>query len=423
MQPNLNFRFIHAADLHLDSPLQGLEAYEDAPVTTIREATRKALANLVDLCLSEQVAFLLIAGDVFDGEWKSMGTGRYFADQMARLSKAKIPVFLIKGNHDAASQISQSIEIPGVYTFSHKAPETFDIEDLGVALHGQSYKSAETKENLAANYPAPRKGKLNIGLLHTCGTGGSTLHAPYAPCTVPELVAKGYDYWALGHVHQRDILWEDPPIIFPGNIQGRHVREPAAEGKGVTLVHVQGGSIDRFAHIPLDTVRWDVLRIDVSGSPSVEHVYDVVASAVKHAQLRLDGRLLAVRLIIEGICSASSSIHENPNGFDQGLRSYVQGHLDAVWLEEIRVKTQSEAIDNLPVDEGSLSDLLEFIRTAEPEGQLSPLEEKLNTLKEKLKVLPSEFLTDCGLDDPHLMTSLLPDIEETVLALARGVKS
>ena len=297
---NNNFRFVHAADLHLDSPLLGLEAFEDAPIATIREATREALKRLVDLCIDQDVQFLLIAGDIYDGDWKSLATGRFFADQMARLAKCQIPVFLIKGNHDAVSLMSRDVVAPGVSTFDHKKPETKLIEFLKIAIHGQSYREREVTDNLAEQYPTPLDGYFNIGMLHTCATGGNSLHAPYAPCTVDQLVRKGYDYWALGHVHQRAVLHERPPIVFPGNIQGRHVREPAPEGKGVTLVEVQDGEVLTLNHIPLDTVRWTHLTIDITGLDQVEDVYARVAAEVRTAANLTEERLLAVRLTLTG---------------------------------------------------------------------------------------------------------------------------
>jgi DNA repair exonuclease SbcCD nuclease subunit len=417
---NHTFRFVHSADLHLDSPLLGLEAFDDAPIVTIREATREALKRLVDLCIDQDVQFLLIAGDIYDGDWKSLATGRFFADQMARLDKAKIPVFLIKGNHDAASLITRDLVVPGSTTFDHKKPETKLIESLKVAIHGQSYKDREVTENLAEKYPDGLDGYFNIGMLHTCGTGGTSLHALYAPCTIEQLLQKGYDYWALGHVHQRDILRERPPIVFPGNIQGRHVRETAPDGKGVTVVEVIDGEVESLTHVPLDTVRWMNLNIDVSGLDTIEDVYFRVATEVRLAADQCGGRLLAVRLTLTGDCQASISIHRDQTSFDSGLRSYVQGTIADVWIEEIRVHVRSEATAPVLADQGSLSDLLEFIRTAADSGRLTEVEKRLNSLRERVKTAAPELIGEIGLDDENLLRSLLPDIEETVLAFALG---
>src|SRR3989442_11412313 len=105
-------KFVHAADLHVDSPLRGLERYEGAPVDRVRMATRRALENLMQLCLEEEAAFLLLAGDIFDGDWKDYGTGLFFVGQMRRMRAAGIPVYLVRGNHDAASQVTKYLVLP-----------------------------------------------------------------------------------------------------------------------------------------------------------------------------------------------------------------------------------------------------------------------------------------------------------------------
>ena len=181
------FKFIHTADIHLDSPLRGLEAHEGAPVEEIRGATRRAFTSMVDLALQEPVDFILIAGDVFDGDWKDYNTGLYFIKQVRRLSETRIQVFIISGNHDAAGKMTRTLPYPdNVHVLSSRKPETQIIEDLKVAVHGQSFSKVAITDNLALDYPDPVPGHFNIGLLHTCG-GGREGHAPYAPCTLDGL--------------------------------------------------------------------------------------------------------------------------------------------------------------------------------------------------------------------------------------------
>ena len=223
------FKFIHAADIHLDSPLRGLEQYEGAPVQEIRDAARRALANLVDLAIEQKVAFVLIAGDIYDGDWRDYNTGLYFVDQIRRLREANIRLYLISGNHDAANRMTRTLRMPeNVTFFSADAPETALIPELDVAIHGQSFATAAVYEDLSEGYPAAKSGCINIGMLHTCASGREG-HDRYAPCSIEGLKAKGYDYWALGHVHIREILSEKPLIAFSGNMQGRHVRETGAK--------------------------------------------------------------------------------------------------------------------------------------------------------------------------------------------------
>jgi DNA repair exonuclease SbcCD nuclease subunit len=243
MEEMSDFRFLHAADIHLDSPLTGLSRYEGLPAEEVRSATRAAFDNLIDYGCKELVDFIVIAGDVFDGDWRDMGTGLYFARAMGRLEQAGIPVFLLQGNHDAASVVTRSLPWPAnVHRFGARAPQTFRLEHLGVALHGWSFAHQTAPDNLALRYPAAEAGAFNIGVLHT-SLSGRPGHARYAPCEIADLKARGYDYWALGHVHTFEQVCDDPAVVFPGNLQGRNIRETGP--KGAVLVEVQDRAIAR----------------------------------------------------------------------------------------------------------------------------------------------------------------------------------
>ena len=182
------FKFLHAADIHLDSPLLGLEQYEGAPVDDIRLATRKALQNLVHMAVREAVSFVLIAGDVYDGNWTDYSTGLFFANRMSELDRHHIKVFIVSGNHDAESKITRHLRLPNnTYVFSAKRPETVEINELKVAIHGRSFSDRDVTDDLSASYPSPITGYLNIGILHTCADGREGFQK-YAPCNVESLV-------------------------------------------------------------------------------------------------------------------------------------------------------------------------------------------------------------------------------------------
>ena len=216
----MDFKFIVAADVHLDSPLTGLSRYEGAPVDILRGATREALENLVALAIEEKVAFVLFSGDLYDGEWKDYNTGLFLVRQLSRLREAGIKGFILYGNHDAESRITRSLRLPdNVSVFSTKKPETFLLEELGVAIHGRGFARRDEMENLAERYPEARRDFFNIGMLHTA-LAGAEGHEPYAPCTLGTLQSKGYDVWALGHVHARKVFSEDPLILYPGEHPG-----------------------------------------------------------------------------------------------------------------------------------------------------------------------------------------------------------
>ena len=179
-----SFRFIHAADIHLDSPLSGLTQYDESEAQEILTASRGAMENLIQLAIDEQVSFVVIAGDLYDGDWRDYQTGLFFVEQMSRLSQAGIPAYILHGNHDAESKITRSLTMPdNVFTFPAKAPASFAVDGHQVTLHGRSFPKPDVTDNLVPDYPTPVAGHFNIGVLHTALEGG-TVHANYAPVTM-----------------------------------------------------------------------------------------------------------------------------------------------------------------------------------------------------------------------------------------------
>jgi DNA repair exonuclease SbcCD nuclease subunit len=331
------FCFIHAADLHLDSPLVGLESYQDAPVEQIRGAARRAFDNLIELATSREVSFVLLAGDLFDGDWKDQNTGIYLMNRLGQLKGAGIRVFMISGNHDAASHISRALVLPeNVTLFPHRKAETRVLEEIGVAIHGQSFSSRAVTEDLSRSYPSAVKGLLNIGLLHTSVTGRPG-HEPYAPCTVEGLCAKGYDYWALGHVHQREELSRDPWIVFPGNIQSRHVRETGP--KGCTLVTVDEGHILGIEHHDLDVLRWQVLKAELGDCCSTDAVTEIIREEMETALGDSGDRPLVLRLVLEGCTPVHGALHERSHSLTERYRELAAG-LGDLWLEKVVINTR-----------------------------------------------------------------------------------
>lgn len=359
------FKFVHCADLHLDSPLRGLSLREDAPAEAIRSATRRALDNLVELCIEEDVRFLVIAGDVFDGDWQDYSTGLFFNACMTRLTTHDIRVYIVSGNHDAASTISRKLLLPsGVHRFSSDQPETFVIDDLQVALHGQGFKDRIVTQNLVPQYPLPVPGYFNIGVLHT-SLEGHEGHETYAPCTVHDLTAKGYDYWALGHVHKRQVIRDTSPcIVYPGNLQGRHIRETG--DKGCTLVTVDSGRID-LQHRSLDVLRWALCEVDLTGTLRAEDMVGRVMSVFQQTTAANPGYPLALRIRLTGQTALHGSfLAESEYYLNEIVNAAQQSAIDRIWVEKVIFDTQGEETgQSLPDRTDAISELDRIIQQTE----------------------------------------------------------
>ncbi len=335
------FTFLHAADIHLDSPLTGLSQHDEAPTETIRVATRVALTRLVDLAIAEKVDFVLIAGDLYDGDWKDFGTGISFNNEMRRLESQKIPVYLIYGNHDAESRVTKSLKLQdNVHVFPTKQPDTVHHPTLPVSVHGQGFATQSVTENLAEKYPPPADNRYNIGLLHT-NLGDREGHGNYAPSSLPQLVAHGYDYWALGHIHIREIHHENPHVVYSGNTQGRHVKETGP--KGCYIVTVDDDlETSACEFIALDSVRWENLQIDCSGMTTEHELLEAIRNRLNASLTGADGRLLAVRLTL----TENTELHELLHAEHSRLRAECQSiglDIDAelIWIEDLRLKTRT----------------------------------------------------------------------------------
>lgn len=408
------FKFIHTADIHLDSPLKGLEAHEDAPVDEIRGATRRAFDNLIDLAVEEEVDFVLIAGDLYDGDWKDYNTGLFFLGRMGRLARAGIRVFIVSGNHDAASQITRAMPLPdNTVFFSSGKTQSLKLDDLGVAIHGRSYPTRSVTDNLAAEFPGYDPGSFNIGLLHTSLTGRQG-HENYAPCSQDELKARGYDYWALGHVHSREIVCEDPWIVFPGNIQGRHIREAGA--RGATLVTVEDGRVTRVEERALDVLRWTECRLDLSGCENREEVYEQVRSAMEKELSLADGRTLALRLRLEGRTPLHGQFRAGSDRWSEEFQGIAAG-LGEVWLEQVKFRTNRKtSLEELLEEDSPFSGLLRRVQNLElNKGELPVLAPDLGVLKTRLPadLLDEDILSAGGAEE---LAELREEIKELLIA-------
>lgn len=333
-----SFQFVHAADLHLGSPLTGLAGRDADLARRLAAAGRTAFEDLVTFAIEKAVAFVVVAGDIYDGDWADASIGLFFARQVGRLDRAGIPIVMVRGNHDAESVITRSITLPhSVHVFPSNRATTHKLERWKVALHGRSFPNRAVEENLSLTYPAALPGWFNLGVLHTSCTGHAA-HATYAPCSVPDLARLGYGYWALGHIHEYQELSRDPWIVFPGNLQGRSVRECGP--RGAVLVSIEEGLVREVERLVFDRARFERLSVDLSGVAEIAAVHERVEAAFRPLASVAASRLVLARIHLTG----ESAVHDRLCADRDELAVEVQAAAhrvhEEIWLERLKVETR-----------------------------------------------------------------------------------
>lgn len=380
-------RFVHAADIHLGSPLGGLDLRDDAPKEEIRGAPRQAFERLVGYCTTEGVDLLLIAGDLFDGR-ADLDTQIFVERQLRRLSESSVKCVLLRGNHDAASKQVLQLRLPeGAHELSVRAAETIRFPELGVAVHGRGFADQHVTESIVDTYPAADADLFNVGMLHTSATGTGD-HEVYAPCSLAQLTGKGYGYWALGHIHKRDVLASDPPVVFCGNLQGRHPQETGA--KGATLVTVEDGAIvEGPSHIDFDVLRWHAISVDLEDAGDESEVLAALEREIVQTLASGDEEMQhAVRIELHGRTRMHRDIVDTPATWHDRIQQVVaEAGRDRMWIERIRIRTSPPlpAIEVIREREDMVGELArELAEITMLDKMPAALETSLTTLAEKI---------------------------------------
>jgi DNA repair protein SbcD/Mre11 len=330
------YRFVHAADIHLDSPLRSLVLRDPELAELIGNATRRAFVSAVDLCLTEQVDALLLAGDLYDGDQTSMKTARFLADQIRRLHAAGIQVFVIRGNHDALSRITKELTFPDSVTVFGGRAGAIEVArastDFPVTIHGLSFAQPHAPDPLLDRFRPPAPGAVNIALMHT-SLAGAPGHDNYAPCSIANLAASGFDYWALGHIHKRSAVVQDHcTIVMPGMPQGRDIGESGA--KSVTLVTIAD---DRSIHLEeriTSVAQFEPVPIDLTGIERWEDMLEAVTKNLSVARDHAKSEHLVARLRFDGTTPLAWRMRRDPDLLREDAANRIAGKS---WIEKIEI--------------------------------------------------------------------------------------
>jgi DNA repair protein SbcD/Mre11 len=335
------FSFLHAADLHLDTPFEGLGGSHPAVAAALRDASLAAWDRLVEEALRRRVAFVLLAGDLYDGPERGLRAQLRFRRGLERLSSAGVEVFVVHGNHDPLEEGWSALrELPaGVHVFGAGEPAVVPVVRGGqqIALvHGVSYRVRAERENLARRFVrAPGEG-LQIGLLHA-HVEGQAGHDPYAPCVVEDLRASGLDYWALGHVHQRQTLLSGATwAVYPGNLQGRSLKPTECGPKGAVVVHVADAAIERLEFVELAPVRFEWVEVDIG---QVADLAALEASLIAAARGGEGNSGVVVRARLVGRGPLHADLLREGDAFLEALREAGSGGSPWIFWERIERAT------------------------------------------------------------------------------------
>jgi DNA repair protein SbcD/Mre11 len=349
------FRFIHTADIHLDSPLKSLALKSEGLAELVRDATRQAFSRIVEMAIDERVDALLIAGDLYDREQTSMKTARFIAGAYKRLTDAGVRVFVIRGNHDSTSKIMRELTLPaGVHVFGSK-PGVEMIERAGgqsIAVHGLSFREAEAPESLLPKYKAPVAGAINIGLMHT-SLGGSEGHDVYAPVSLADLQRSGFRYWALGHIHRRSVHADETMVVMPGMPQGRDIGE--AGRKSVTLVTVgDDGNFTQEERVTSGAV-FLPLSVDLAGETEWSKLARRIAGIISGEAV--PGVEVILRLGLGGSTSLAWRIRRDLEVLQAEVELEL-GDRSGFWIEKMTTACRP---DHATADQGAMGELERLI--------------------------------------------------------------
>jgi exonuclease SbcD len=377
--------------------------------------------RIIDLCLDEQADALLLAGDLYDGDQTSMKTARFLAEQIRRLHDAGIRVFIIRGNHDALSRITKELTFPdSVKVFGGRAEAVAVNRQAGefpVSIHGLSFAQPHAPESLIGKYKPPVEGAVNVGLMHT-SLAGAPGHDLYAPCTLADLHATGFHYWALGHAHKRSVVEGPRAVVMPGMPQGRDINEAGA--KSVTLVTIGDDRSIRIEERVTGIAQFERVPVDVAGIDDWRDLAGALTRAMEQARRGAASEHLVARLRLTGTTPLAWRIRRDLDLLktEADDRASVIG---ACWIEKLEADCRAPGAVPGPAADplAELGRLIEdeVIRSEAFQAEIAAIAEELRAQ------LPQECRSIFGSDDATFKSAigaLAEEGAEEVLAWLRA---
>lgn len=390
------FTFVHAADLHLDSPFKGLSKVPDVVRERLRESTFAAFRRLTDLVIRENVDFVVLAGDLYDAADRSLRAQLRLQRALSDITAHGIQVFAVHGNHDPEGGRQAKLDWPeGVHVFHSGSvdcrPAYRRTGQLAAHVYGISYPTSAVTENLALRFEKKEGAPFHLALLHA-NVDGNPLYDNYAPCRLDELVASDFQYWALGHIHDRRILHEYPHVLYPGNLQGRSIRETGAKGAYFVSVSETGSVVMRFRDV--SDVLWQDIHVSIEGLDREQDLKNRLMQTVEEVRIQADGRPAIVRIRLEGRGVLHDRLLQQSvveEWLDE-LREWIGAPEDTdawVWPESIVVRTGGLLeLRTAAEEEGFLGELVRkgLLAADNPQQSKELLEQALDQIRRNPKI-------------------------------------
>ena len=378
-------KIVHTADIHLDSPLRSLALKNPDLRERVRTASREAFVRIVDAVLENGAAALLIAGDLYDGQERSAKGAAFLNAQFDRLGREGVAVFCIRGNHDAENPVSGAVPLPGnVHVFDGRGGKR-RVGDADVWVHGVSFSGRHAPDSLLGKFGAPVPGAVNIAMLHT-SLAGAEGHDPYAPCTPAQLTGMGFDYWALGHVHKRQVHGEVPWIVMPGIPQGRDIGEAGAKSATLLTIGDDGIAVEE---VPTAHVEFGALDIDVSGVEDADDLRRAIRAALA---ARADGAETILRVRLTGATPLCWTLRRDREVWAETVADMAR-ETKRLWVETVSLDVAGPAPETGGTALANLAASMQAIREEESYREAARAE-----LETVMTMLP-----------PALRARLMPD--------------